>query len=180
MCILIVSKLNLKHQVFGLFSRFVRTLIIKISSSEEPVNSTSIHRVRNGGKLVVLFHPSPKSITERCRSLSWKPARARWKYQNGAKRRTNFLGPPPPPPQPLTQRQNECACSADFGLPRSRGFRGVICDSSVDDVCQLTNRTPFYTFWDWCWYDPTGKFFNGVYSYGKVWWVRRIIVEMVN
>ena len=98
MCILIVSKLNLKHQVFGLFSRFVRTLIIKISSSEEPVNSTSIHRVRNGGKLVVLFHPSPKSITERCRSLSWKPARARWKYQNGAKRRTNFLGPPPPTP----------------------------------------------------------------------------------
>ena len=86
MHILIVSKSNLKLQVFGLFSRFVRTLIIKISSSEEPANSTSIHRVRNGGKLVILFHPFPKSITERCRSLSWKPAKARWKYQNGAER----------------------------------------------------------------------------------------------
>ena len=84
MHILIVSKSNLKLQVFGLFSRFVRTLIIKISSSEEPANSTSIHRVRNGGKLVILFHPSPKNITERCRSLSWKPAKACWKYQNGA------------------------------------------------------------------------------------------------
>ena len=72
--ILIVSKSNLKLQVFGLFSRFVRTLIIKISSSEEPANSTSIHRVRNGGKLVILFHPSPKNITKRCRSPSWKPA----------------------------------------------------------------------------------------------------------
>ena len=77
MQILIVSKLNLKHQVFGLFSRFVRILITKISSSEEPTNSTSIHRVRNGGKLVVLFHPSPKIITERCQSLSLKPAKAR-------------------------------------------------------------------------------------------------------
>ena len=69
--ILIVSKSNLKLQVFDLFSHFVRTLIIKISSSEEPANSTSIHRVRNGGKLVIFFHPSPKNITERCRSLSW-------------------------------------------------------------------------------------------------------------
>ena len=69
--ILIVSISNLKLPVFGLFSRFVHTLIIKISSSEEPANSTSIHRVRNGGKLVILFHPSPKNITKRCRSPSW-------------------------------------------------------------------------------------------------------------
>ena len=95
MHILIVSKSNLKLQVFGLFSRFVRTLIIKISSSEEPANSTSIHRVRNGSKLVILFHPSPKNITERCRSLSWKPAKAHWKCQNGAERAEQiylFLG----------------------------------------------------------------------------------------
>ena len=84
MHILIVSKSNLKLQVFDLFSRFVRTLIIKISSSEEPANSTSIHRVRNGGKLVILSHPSPKNITERCRSLSRKPAKARRIYQNSA------------------------------------------------------------------------------------------------
>ena len=63
--ILIVSKSNLKLQVIGPFSRFVRTLIIKIPSSEEPAHSTSIHRVRNGGKLVILFHPSPKNLTER-------------------------------------------------------------------------------------------------------------------
>ena len=62
MHILIVSKSNLKLQVFGLFSRFVRTLIIKISSSEEPANSTSIHWVRNGGKVVILFHPFPKGF----------------------------------------------------------------------------------------------------------------------
>ena len=89
--ILIVSKSNLKLQVFGLFSRFVRTLIIKISSSEEPANSTSIHRVRNGGKLVILLHPSPKNITERCRSPSWKPGKERWKYQDYAKRAEQIL-----------------------------------------------------------------------------------------
>ena len=60
--ILIVSISNLKLPVFGLFSRFVHTLIIKISSSEEPANSTSIHRVRNGGNIVILFHPSPKKL----------------------------------------------------------------------------------------------------------------------
>ena len=89
--ILIVSKSNLKLQVFGLFSRFVRTLIIKISSSEEPANSTSIHKVRNGGKLVILFHPSPKDITKRCRSPSWKPAEGRWKFQNDAERAEQIL-----------------------------------------------------------------------------------------
>ena len=53
--ILIFSNSNLKLQVFGLFSRFVRTLIIKISSSEGPANTTSIHRVRNIGILVIHF-----------------------------------------------------------------------------------------------------------------------------
>ena len=73
MHILIVSKSNLKLQVFGLYLPFVRTLIIKVSISEEPANSTSIHRVRNSGKLVIIFHPSPKKLTKRCRSPSWKP-----------------------------------------------------------------------------------------------------------
>ena len=85
--ILIVSKSNLKLQVFGLFSRFVRTLTIKISSSEEPASSTSIHRVRNGDKLVILFHPFPKNITKRC----WSPRRAlkisKWRQM----RRTSFI-----------------------------------------------------------------------------------------
>ena len=89
--ILIVSISNLKLPVFGLFSRFVHTLIIKISSSEEPANSTSIHKVRNGGKLVILFHPSPKNITKRCRSPSWKPAEERWKFQNDAERAEQIL-----------------------------------------------------------------------------------------
>ena len=84
--ILIFSKSNLKLQVFGLFSCFVRTLIIKISSSEGPANTTSIHRVRNIGILVIFFHPSPKSIIKKCRSPSWKPAEARWTYHNGAER----------------------------------------------------------------------------------------------
>ena len=44
--ILIFSKSNLKLQVFGLFSCFVRTLIIKITSSEGPASTTSIHRVK--------------------------------------------------------------------------------------------------------------------------------------
>ena len=85
--ILIVSKSNLKLQVFGLFSRFVRTLTIKISSSEEPASSTSIHRVRNGDKLVILFHPFPKNITKRC----WSPRRtlkiSKWRRM----RRTSFI-----------------------------------------------------------------------------------------
>ena len=51
-------------KVFCLFSHFVCTLIIKISSSEEPTNSMSIHRFRNSGKLSILFHPSSKIITE--------------------------------------------------------------------------------------------------------------------
>ena len=137
MHILIVSKSNLKLQVLGLFSRFVRTLIIKISSSEEPENSRSIRRVGNVGKLVILFHPSPRSITKRCRSLSSKWRRTR---------RTNFLG----------------ACAilliADLGTidsgkmsahtQRISRFRGAICDSSVDEVCLRTSRTSFYTFWD--------------------------------
>ena len=89
--ILIVSISNLKLPVFGLFSRFVHTLIIKISSSEEPANSTSIHKVRNGGKLVILFHPSPKNITKRCRSPSWKPAEGRWKFKNDAERAEQIL-----------------------------------------------------------------------------------------
>ena len=71
--ILMVSKSN----VFCLFRRFVRTLTIKISSSEEPASSTSIHRVRNGDKLVILFHPSPKNITKRCRSPRWEPVEER-------------------------------------------------------------------------------------------------------
>ena len=90
--ILIVSKSNLKLQVFGLFSRLVRTLIIKKSSSEEPANSTSIHRVRNGGNIVLLFHPSPKNIAKRSRSPSWKPGEERSKYQRCRTRRTNFIG----------------------------------------------------------------------------------------
>ena len=60
-----LDRQQIKSQVIGPFSRFVRTLIIKIPSSEEPANSMSIHRIRNGGKLVILFHPSPKNLTER-------------------------------------------------------------------------------------------------------------------
>ena len=89
--ILVVSESNLKLQVFSLFSRFVRTLIIKISSSEKPANSTSIHRVRNDGKLVILFHLSPKNIIKRWRSPSWKPAEEHWKYQNDAGRAEQIL-----------------------------------------------------------------------------------------
>ena len=55
--ILIFSKSNLKLQVFGLFSCFVRTLIIKISSSEGPANTTSIHRVRILAYLSFSFIP---------------------------------------------------------------------------------------------------------------------------
>ena len=72
--ILIFSKSNLILQVFGLLSRSVCPLITKISSSEESANTTSTQRVRNVGKLVILFHSSPENITKRCRSPSWKPA----------------------------------------------------------------------------------------------------------
>ena len=86
--ILIVSKSNLKLQVFGLFSRFVRTLTIKISSSEEPASSTNIHRVRNGDKLVILFHPLPKNITKSCRSPRRALKISKWRRMRG----TSFIG----------------------------------------------------------------------------------------
>ena len=56
--ILIYGKLNLK-QVFGPFSCFFRTLITKISSSEEPANTLSNHRVRN---LAYSFIPHQKLL----------------------------------------------------------------------------------------------------------------------
>ena len=67
MHILIVGKSNLKLQVFGLYLPFVRTLIIKVFLSEEPENSTSIHRVRNSGKIVTILHASPNKMIKRCR-----------------------------------------------------------------------------------------------------------------
>ena len=84
---------NFKFSAF--FSRFVRTLIIKISGSiSVSSNSTSIHRVRNGGKLVILFHSSPKNITKRCRSPSWKSAEERGSYENEDLRPPTKTKPP--------------------------------------------------------------------------------------
>lgn len=62
MRISIFNKSNLKLIVFGLFWRFVRTLIIKICPSQEPTNITSIHRVRNVGKLITIFYPLQKLL----------------------------------------------------------------------------------------------------------------------
>ena len=62
MRISILNKSNLKLIVFGLFWRFVRTLIIKICPSQEPTNITSIHWVRNVGKLVTIFYPLQKLL----------------------------------------------------------------------------------------------------------------------
>ena len=53
-----------------------------------------------------------------------------------------------------------------------------ICDSSMDEVRRRTNKTSFYTFWDWYWCDPTRKL-NGFCSYGKVWRVSKIILDIV-
>ena len=58
-------------------------------------------------------------------------------------------------------------------------FRGAISDSSVGEVCRRTNKTSFYTFCDWYWCDPTGKMFNGLCSYGNVWRVSRIILDII-
>ena len=70
---------HLKLQVLGIFSRFVRTFIIKISSTEEPLNTMNIHIVRNVGELVILLHSSSKNITKRCRLSSWNLAETRRK-----------------------------------------------------------------------------------------------------
>ena len=58
-------------------------------------------------------------------------------------------------------------------------FRGAISDSGVGEVWRRTNRTSFYTFWDWYWCDPTAKILNWVCSFGKVWRVRRIILDII-
>ena len=89
--ILISSKSNLKLQVFGLFSCFVRTLIIKISSSEGPANTTSIHRVRNIGILVIFFHPSPKKYYKKVSIAKLKTRRSALKVSQWRRtRRTKF------------------------------------------------------------------------------------------
>ena len=66
MHILIVIKSNLKLQVFDLFSRFVRTLIIKITSSH--TKSQQIPRVSAELKMVVnlsyYFIPLRKNIAK--------------------------------------------------------------------------------------------------------------------
>ena len=117
--ILISSKSNLKLQVFGLFSCFVRTLIIKISSSEGPANTTSIHRVRNIGILVIFFHPSPKSIIKKCWSPSWKPVEARWKSHNGAERvEQNLLAHAQQNTLLLPSAINQSQTSTDFSSAR--------------------------------------------------------------
>ena len=67
-----------------------------------------------------------------------------------------------------TQWQNECAWSADL----------AIWDSSVNELRRGRNKTSFYTFLGWYWFDPTGKF-NGVCSYGKVWRVSIIVLVIV-
>ena len=51
-------------------------------SQRTPRVSTELEMVV---KLSCFFISLPKSITERYRSPRWKPAEARWKYQNGAK-----------------------------------------------------------------------------------------------
>ena len=102
--ILIFSKSNLKLQVFGLFSCFVRTLIIKISSSEGPANTTSIHRVRNIGILVIFFHPSPKSTLKKCRRPVESPQ----------KRAENFtMAPNAPIKIPLAHAQQNAPSAAN-------------------------------------------------------------------
>ena len=67
MHILIVSKSNLKLEVFGLFSRFVRTLIFKISSSDQktPWVSTELGMVLN---LAYSFIPLKKIWQKRWRT----------------------------------------------------------------------------------------------------------------
>ena len=91
-------------------------------------------------------------------------------------------------PRSTEKRQLVCACSVKINThsgkmsphaQRISGFRGAISDSGVGEVCWRANRTSFYTFWDWYWCDPTGKILNGVCSYGKVWWVSRIIIDIV-
>ena len=73
MRISIFNKSNLKLIVFGLFWRFVRTLIIKICPSQEPTNITSIHRVRNVGKLVTIFYPLQKLLHKGVEQDSRRP-----------------------------------------------------------------------------------------------------------
>ena len=117
--ILIFSKSNLKLHVFWPFPCFVRTLIIKISSSGGPANTTSTHRVRYIGILVIFFHPSPKSIIKKCRSPSWKPVEARWKSYNGAERvEQNLLAHAQQNTLLLPSAINQSQTSTDFSSAR--------------------------------------------------------------
>ena len=63
MNILIFDKSNSKLHFFGPLSRYVRTLIINISSSKVPKNKVHIHSVRNVCKLVIIFHLSWQDLS---------------------------------------------------------------------------------------------------------------------
>ena len=73
---LIFSKSNLKLQVFGLFLRFVRTLINEVSSSEEPANTMSIHTVRMMLHLAYSFFSLQKLLEKYVDSLVENRGRA--------------------------------------------------------------------------------------------------------
>ena len=61
--ILIFVKSNSKLHFFGPLSRYVRTLIVNISSSKVPTNKVHIHSVRNVCKLVIIFHLSWQDLS---------------------------------------------------------------------------------------------------------------------
>ena len=63
MNILIFVKSNSKLHFFGPLSRYVRTLIINISSSKVPTNKVHIHSVRNVCKLDIIFHLSWQDLS---------------------------------------------------------------------------------------------------------------------
>ena len=63
MNILIFVKSNSKLHFLGPLSRYVRTLIINISSSKVPTNKVHIHSVRNVCKLDIIFHLSWQDLS---------------------------------------------------------------------------------------------------------------------
>ena len=126
--ILIFVKSNSKLQFFGPLSRYVRTLIINISSSKVPTNKVHIHSVRNVCKLVINFNLSWQDLSRNVDHPFKNPTQRVRVQTNGAELKYSIH---------LAHAQTKCPYAAqrafyilheNIHVIQSRG--GIICGST--------------------------------------------------
>lgn len=132
MDILNFRKSNVKLQCFGYFSCFVRSLIVKISSSEVTVNTTSIHSVRHQCKRVILFHTSSLNLSKCVDHPAENPPKRahKLKWRRGSGILIN-----------LAHAQTKCPCAR---LHCTTDWHLSLCRSGFSCGAPVLSSTPFY------------------------------------